>query len=82
MTILDVSIASALQGLGTGFLWVPISLVTFRTVPIANLPEATGAFHLLRNLGSSAHISLSVALVLHSAKASTAPKVEMNYIGG
>jgi MFS transporter, DHA2 family, multidrug resistance protein len=76
VTILDVSIASALQGLGTGFLWVPISLVTFRTVPIASLPEATGAFHLLRNLGSSAHISLSVALVLHSAKVNQAQLAE------
>jgi len=76
VTILEVSIASAVQGLGTGFLWVPVSLVTFRTLPIANLPEATGAFHLLRNLGSSAHISLSVALVLHSAKVNQAQLAE------
>jgi DHA2 family multidrug resistance protein len=76
VTIVDVSIASALQGLGTGFLWVPVTLVTFRTVPIADLPAATGAFHLLRNLGSSAHISLSVALVLHSAKVNQAQLAE------
>jgi len=76
VTIVQVSIASAVQGLGTGFLWVPVTLVTFRTLPIANLPEATGAFHLLRNLGSSAHISLSVALVLHSAKVNQAQLAE------
>ena len=76
VTIVQVSIASAVQGLGTGFLWVPVTLVTFRTLPIDRLPEASGAFHLLRNLGSSAHISLSVALVLHSAKVNQAQLAE------
>jgi DHA2 family multidrug resistance protein len=76
VTIVDVAFASAIQGLGTGFLWVPVTLVTFRTVPVERLPEATGMFHLLRNMGSSAHISLSVALVLHSAKINQAQIAE------
>jgi DHA2 family multidrug resistance protein len=76
VTILHVALASAIQGLGTGFLWVPVTLVTFRTVPIDRMPEATSVFHLLRNLGSSAHISLSVALVLHSAKINQAQIAE------
>jgi len=68
VTTWAVAWASALQGLGTGFLWVPITLVTFRTLDPMHLPQATAIFHLLRNLGSSIHISLSVALALRMGK--------------
>ncbi len=68
LTTWDVASASFVQGLGTGFLWVPLTLVTFNTLPQSLFPEGSSIFHLLRNIGSSAHISISVALVLHSAK--------------
>jgi DHA2 family multidrug resistance protein len=68
VTTWDVAYTSFLQGLGTGFLWVPLTLVTFNTLPQRLFPEGFSIFHLLRNIGSSAHISISVALVLHSAK--------------
>ena len=67
LTTWDVGVASFLQGVGTGFLWVPLTLVTFNTLPQRLFPEGSSMFHLLRNMGSSIHISLSVALVLHSA---------------
>ncbi|MFP6697460.1 MAG: DHA2 family efflux MFS transporter permease subunit [Alphaproteobacteria bacterium] len=68
VTTWDVAYASFLQGLGTGFLWVPLTLVTFNTLPQRLFPEGSSIFHLLRNIGSSVHISISVALVLHSSK--------------
>ncbi len=68
LTTWDVGVASFLQGLGTGFLWVPLTLVTFNTLPQKLFPEGASIFHLLRNMGSSIHISLSIALVLYSAK--------------
>ena len=68
VTTWDVAWASVIQGLGTGFLWVPLTLVTFNTLPQRLFPEGSSIFHLLRNIGSSVHISISVALVLHSAK--------------
>ncbi|HZD26864.1 MAG TPA: DHA2 family efflux MFS transporter permease subunit [Alphaproteobacteria bacterium] len=64
----DVGLASFLQGLGVGFLWVPLTLVTFSTLSQDLLADGSAIFHLLRNLGSSIHISLSVALVLHTTK--------------
>jgi len=76
VTVFDVAWTSALQGLGTGFLWVPVTQITFRTLPAASMAEGTGIFHLLRNMGSSVHISLSVALVLHSAKINQAQLAE------
>ncbi len=68
LTTSDVAWAGFVQGLGTGFLWVPLTLVTFNTLSRELFPEGSSIFHLLRNIGSSAHISISVALVLHSAK--------------
>ncbi len=68
VTTSDVAWAGFIQGLGTGFLWVPLTLVTFNTLPQRLFPEGSSIFHLLRNIGSSVHISISVALVLHSAK--------------
>ena len=68
VTTSAVAWASMFQGFGVGLLWVPLTLITFRTLHPAHLPEGTAVFHLLRNLGSSIHISLSVALALRMAK--------------
>jgi MFS transporter, DHA2 family, multidrug resistance protein len=68
----DVAWASALQGLGVGLLWVPITLVAFSTLHERYLPEGMALFHLLRNIGSSLHVSISVAIVVHTAGVSYA----------
>src|SRR6185295_3111697 len=39
----------ALQGFGVGVLWVPITLVTFSTIPSGFLAEASAVFHMVRN---------------------------------
>jgi DHA2 family multidrug resistance protein len=57
-----------LQGLGVGFLWVPLTLITFSTLNQTLLPDGSAFFHLIRNLGSSIHISASIAVVLHTSK--------------
>ena len=44
--------------------------------PAALVPDGTAFFHLLRNIGSSIHISLSITLVIRSAKASYAGLTE------
>lgn len=74
---MDVALASALQGLGTGLLWVPITLVTFATLSAAVRAEGMAIFHLLRNIGGSIHISLSVAVVIHTGKVSYAELTEL-----
>jgi MFS transporter, DHA2 family, multidrug resistance protein len=74
----DVLWASAIQGLGVGLMWIPLSIATFATLPKALVPDGTGLFHLLRNMGSSIFISLSIALVLRETKiahAGLAPNV-------
>jgi MFS transporter, DHA2 family, multidrug resistance protein len=56
------------QGLGTGLMWVPLSIVTFATLAPEKLPEAAALFHLLRNFGSSIFISLSVMAAVRTAR--------------
>ncbi|MEM7403691.1 MAG: DHA2 family efflux MFS transporter permease subunit [Pseudomonadota bacterium] len=61
-----------LQGLGVGILWVPISVVAFSTLQVELTQDGTAFLHLLRNIGSSIHISLSITLVIRSAQTSYA----------
>jgi DHA2 family multidrug resistance protein len=61
-----------IQGLGTGLMWVPLSIVTFATLVPERLPEAASLFHLLRNFGSSIFISLSVMVASRTGRISYA----------
>ena len=76
VSTMDVAWASALQGLGVGLLWVPITMVTFSTLNPKYLAEGMAIFHLLRNIGSSLHVSVSVAVVVHTAQVSYAGLTE------
>jgi DHA2 family multidrug resistance protein len=65
----DKSVLAAngfLQGLAIGVIWVPMSLTAFRTLPAASRAEAMAVFHLMRNIGSSFFISLSVAEIIRA----------------
>ena len=68
----DVFWPMALQGLGVGVLWVPITMVTFATIRPEHLAEGTAVYHMLRNIGSSVHISLSTVLVVRMTQANHA----------
>ncbi len=68
VTTFEVAWTSALQGLGVGLIWVPITLVTFGTLDNKLLPEGMALFHLLRNFGSSVFISICVAVVIRTGK--------------
>lgn len=86
---LDVNLATDLlvwsnlvAGIGAGFIWVPITLITFATLDKKYLNEASAFFHLIRNVGSSIFISLSVALVIRSAAVNYADLVPFVSIFG
>ncbi|MEM7253025.1 MAG: DHA2 family efflux MFS transporter permease subunit [Pseudomonadota bacterium] len=65
---LPVAINGLIQGIGSGVMWVPLSIVAFATLPNRLLPDASSIFHLLRNFGSSAFISISIFAVLRTGK--------------
>ncbi len=68
----DVLVASFVQGIGVGFCWIPLSIVTFATLPKPLVPDGTAIFHLVRNMGSSIFISISIAIVLRQTRISYA----------
>lgn len=71
-----VAFVGALQGAAVGLFWVPLTVASFSTLSPAYLAESSAIFHLLRNLGSSIFISLSVATVIRSSGENYARMVE------
>jgi DHA2 family multidrug resistance protein len=52
-----------IQGLSIGFIFVPLSITSFATLPLALRAEGAGIYSLMRNLGSSIGISITAALL-------------------
>jgi DHA2 family multidrug resistance protein len=59
----DIVESGIIQGLGLGFIFVPLSTITFSTLEPKFRTEAAGLFSLLRNIGSSIGISVVTALL-------------------
>jgi DHA2 family multidrug resistance protein len=59
----SVIVAGFIQGVSIGFVFVPLSAVTFATLPSELRTQATGVYSLVRNLGSAIGISVTGALL-------------------
>ena len=57
-----------LQGLGLGFMFVPLSTITFATLAPAFRTEGTALFSLMRNIGSSIGISIVIFLLTRNTQ--------------
>ncbi len=57
------------QGFGLGFLFTPLSTVTFATLPPHLRTQATSLFSLLRNLGSSIGVSVVMFMLERNTQA-------------
>jgi MFS transporter, DHA2 family, multidrug resistance protein len=57
-----------LQGFGLGFVFTPLSIVTFSTLPRQILTQGTAIFSLTRNIGSSVGIAAVVALLAQNTQ--------------
>jgi MFS transporter, DHA2 family, multidrug resistance protein len=55
--------AGFVQGLSVGFVFVPLSTLTFATLPSELRTQATGVYSLIRNIGSAIGISVTGALL-------------------
>jgi DHA2 family multidrug resistance protein len=75
MTILVLN--SAVQGFAVGVIWVPLTMVAFDTLAPKDRAEASSVFHLLRNIGSSFFISLSIAEIVRTTGANYSRMTEM-----
>ena len=52
---------SVIQGLGLGFIFVPLNTIAFATLPLQFRTDATALWTLIRNLGSSVGVSIVFA---------------------
>jgi DHA2 family multidrug resistance protein len=60
--------SGAIQGLGTGIVYVPMAALSFATLPALMRNEGTALFNLVRNLGSSIGISTVQALLVRNTQ--------------
>ena len=56
------------QGLGTGFVYVPLAAITFATLSPRLRNEGTAMFSLMRNIGSSIGISVVTTLLVRNTQ--------------
>ena len=64
VTAWELEMNGMVQGLSSGILVVALTLVSFDGISREKMPEALALYHLLRNIGASFFISLSVAEVI------------------
>jgi len=67
---------SVLQGFAIGVIWVPLTVVTFDTLDPRDRAEAASVLHLLRNIGSSFFISLSIAEIVQTTGSNYSRMIE------
>ena len=58
-----ILVTGILQGFGLGFVFTPLSTITFSTLPRHLLTQGTALFSLTRNIGGSCGVAIVVALL-------------------
>jgi MFS transporter, DHA2 family, multidrug resistance protein len=72
----EVIYVGVIQGLGLGFLFTPLSVVSLSTLAPAVRPEGAGFYNLSRNVGSSIGISIVGALLARTTQENHADIVQ------
>ena len=70
--VADIVYTGIVQGVGLGFIFVPLSAIAFATLAPRYRNEGTAMFSLIRNFGSSVGISLVMTVLGHEAQQSHA----------
>jgi DHA2 family multidrug resistance protein len=68
MDMQPIVVSGLIQGFGLGFVFVPLSTISFATLPRAALTQATALFSLVRNIGSSIGIAILEALFVENSQ--------------
>ena len=61
-----------IQGLGIGFIFVPLNVIAFATLPVSLRPEGAALMNLARNVGASVGISITASNVARAQQISHA----------
>jgi DHA2 family multidrug resistance protein len=76
LTLWDVFWTNFVQGFALGIIYVPVTVIAFSSLSNHDFAEGSAVFHMLRNVGSSIFITISVTLVITSTAASYAGLTE------
>jgi DHA2 family multidrug resistance protein len=68
MSSWTVLVAGLVQGVGMGFVFVPLSTVAFRTLDPSLRTDGSGLFNLVRNVGSSIGVSVTASLLIANSQ--------------
>ena len=63
-----IVVSGLVQGVGLGFVFVPLSTISFATLPRSVLTQGTAVFSLTRNIGSSIGIAILEALFVENSQ--------------
>jgi MFS transporter, DHA2 family, multidrug resistance protein len=69
MDMQPIVVSGLVQGFGLGFVFVPLSTISFATLPRSILTQGTAVFSLMRNIGSSIGIAILEALFVENTQA-------------
>ena len=69
MGMQPILMSGVLQGFGLGFVFTPLSTVSFSTLPRQLLTQGTALFSLTRNIGGSCGVAIVEALLLENTQA-------------
>ena len=76
VSLLTLCANAFLQGLAVGLIWTPITTSAFWTLDPSLRADGVAVFHLMRNIGSSFFISVSVAEVIRATGANYSRMME------
>ena len=75
-SIVEMAWTLSITGLGVGFLWVPMTIVTFSNLDPKRSVEGAMMWNFMRSIGSSFYISLSFIVIFHTQKINYADLVQ------
>jgi DHA2 family multidrug resistance protein len=64
----SLTLTTLLQGAGLGFVFIPLQVIAFATLPADLRTDGTALFSLVRNVGSSVGISITSALLAQNTQ--------------
>jgi DHA2 family multidrug resistance protein len=68
ISIWSLTVTSVIQGFGLGFVFIPLQVVAFGTLPVELRTEGTALFSLMRNVGSAIGISITSFLLAQNTQ--------------
>jgi DHA2 family multidrug resistance protein len=72
----SITVNGAIQGLGLGFLFIPLNVIGFSTLPVQLRTEAAAILNLVRNVGSAVGISISSVILAQQTQVNHAALAE------